>query len=247
MFVQGNKSRRAKPGPAVAGSRKGARPNWLLRALVLFSLAVHVLVFLHIAGIYRSETLIAIELTLKERDRPALRDIPRPRHRPKHPPKPQEVEPVTAQRRLPPHIEPVKMDPVDPMAPESPVETLSVPETPEISAPPLAAWTGGPPGGQGDFGTARDYFDMVRLRIESNKEYPPAARARQVEGRVTVRFTIAPDGSVRTAEVVKSSKKGVLDEAALNAVRASSPFPRLPRHLFSGELPLEITILFELT
>ena len=230
-----------------AAKRKGPGPNWLLRALILFSIGVHAVVFLHIAGIYRSEALTAIELTLKERERPALRDIPRPRHRPKHPPKPQEVEPVTAQRRLPPDMKPMKMDPVDPQAPDSLVETLSVPETPEISSPPLAAWTGGPPGGQGDFGTARDYFDMVRMRIESNKEYPPAARARQVEGRVTVRFTIAPDGSVQAAEVVKSSKKGILDEAALNAVRASSPFPRLPRHLFSGELPLEITILFELT
>jgi protein TonB len=233
-----------RPGAQV---RQHPGPNWLFRGLILVSAAVHVFVFLHIAGIYRSEALTAIELTLQEHKRPDVRDIPTPRPRPKHPPKPQEVEPMAAQRRLPPDIKPMKMDPVDPSAPDSLVETLSVPVTPEVSAPPLAAWTGGPPVEHGGFGTARDYFDMVRLRIESNKEYPAAARVRQVEGRVTVRFTIAPDGSVRAAEVVKSSKKGILDEAAINAVRASSPFPRPPRHLFSGDLPLEITILFELT
>lgn len=247
MTASSDAKKGAAPKRPCAPTRKIPGPNWLLRGLILVSAAVHVFVFLHIAGIYRSEALTAIELTLKEHKRPDVRDIPTPRFRPKHPPKLQEVEPLKAQRRLPPDIKPMKMDPVDPSAPDSLVETLSVPETPEVSAPPVAAWTGGPPVEQGDFGTARDYFDMVRLRIESKKEYPSAARARQVEGRVTVRFTIAEDGSVRTAEVVKSSKKGILDEAALNAVRASSPFPRPPRNLFSGDLPLEITILFELT
>ncbi|MCF8077648.1 MAG: TonB family protein [Desulfobacterales bacterium] len=236
----------AAPKRSAAPARQKPGPNWLLRGLILFSAAVHVFVFLHIAGIYRSETLTAIELTLQERKRPDVRDIPLPRPRPKHPPKPQEVEPLKAQRRLPPDIKPMKMAPVDPRAPDSLVETLSVPETPAVSAPPVAAWTGGPPVVAGGFGSARDYFDMVRLLIERNKVYPSAARARQVEGRVTVRFTIAPDGSVRSAEVVKSSKKGILDEAALDAVRKSSPFPRPPRHLFSGDLPLEITIQFEL-
>jgi protein TonB len=247
MAGQVDRSGKANGRLFPAAKRKGPGPNWLLRALILFSIGVHAAVFLHIAGIYRSEALTAIELTLKERDRPGVRDIPRPRHRPKHPPTPKEVDPLDARRRPLPDLKPMKMDPVDPKAPDSLVETLSMPDTPPVAAPPVAAWTGGTPVDAGGFGTARDYFDMVRLRIEGKKAYPSAARVRQIEGRVTVRFTIAADGTVRSAAVAKSSKNSALDEAALEAVRASSPFPRPPRHLFSGDLPLEITILFELT
>ena len=248
VMVSNSKGReRVKSGRPAAAEKDESGPNWLLRGLILFSVGVHGFVFLHIAGIYRSEALTAIELTLKERERPALRDFPRPRHRPSQPPKPREIEPLTARRCLPPDMKPMKVDPVDPQALDSLVETLSVPETPQVSAPPLAAWTGGAPVEADSFGTARNYFDMVRLRIESKKEYPSAARIRQSEGRVTVRFTIAADGRVTAAEVAKSSHDGALDDAALEAVKACSPFPRPPRHLFSGDLPLEITILFELT
>lgn len=231
-----------------AGVRqKGPGPNWLLRGLILFSIGVHAFVFLHIAGIYRFEALTAIELTLRERERPAVRDIPRPRHRPERLPKPREIEPLAAQPRQMPDIQPMKMAPVDPDAPAALVETLAAPEAPRISAPPVAAWAADPPVEQGGFGTARDYFDMVRLRIESKKNYPSSARMRQVEGRVRVRFTIREDGSVEAVAVAESSRSRALDDAALDAVKASAPFPRPPRHLFSEDLPLEITILFELT
>ena len=111
----------------------------------------------------------------------------------------------------------------------------------------MAAWNGPALADAGAFGTARDYLDMVRLRIESKKKYPAPARARQIEGRVTVRFTIGRNGGVREVKIAKSSRFAMLDDAALRAVRTASPFPRPPGHLFQEEIPLEITILFELT
>jgi protein TonB len=88
---------------------------------------------------------------------------------------------------------------------------------------------------------------MVRLRIERHKRYPRLAKIRQIEGRAKVRFVIDPHGKVQDVMIVKGSRHQRLDEAALNAIRMASPFPRPPRHLFSGPISLEITIVFELT
>ena len=177
---------------------KRRRANWLLRVLILVSVAAHSVIFLHISGLYRSKALTAIELTLKEPKPPQVRDIPRPRLRPKNPPPPSPIKTVKAVRRPVPKLRAMKLAPVDPTAPDSLVETIEQPQTPDIAAPTLAGWA--PPenlADTGEFGTARDYLDMVRLRIESKKQYPVNARARQIEGKVTVRFTIGRNGDVR--------------------------------------------------
>jgi len=95
--------------------------------------------------------------------------------------------------------------------------------------------------------TSDAYFDMVRLRIEKHKHYPPQARAAFKEGRVVVRFTITTDGGIRDLGVRKSSRTRALDEAALQAVSNAAPFPAPPQHLFKEDIPLELAIVFELT
>ena len=95
--------------------------------------------------------------------------------------------------------------------------------------------------------TSSSYLEMVRLKIEQHKSYPDMAKTRQIEGSVTVRFVITPEGGVRAVEIAKTSRHMVLDTAALRAVKDASPFPTPPRHLFKGEIPLELTIVFELT
>jgi protein TonB len=87
---------------------------------------------------------------------------------------------------------------------------------------------------------------MVRLKIERNKKYPEEARSRQIEGRVTVKFVIMPEGGIRDAAIVKSSSQKALDMAALQAVQNASPFPRPPARFFKGPVPLTVTVVFEL-
>lgn len=231
---------RLSPGPK-------HRANWLLRGLILVSVAAHSVIFLHISGLYQSRALTTIELTMREPQKPEVRDIPRPRIRSKQPLPPSPVKAVRADHRPVPRLRPMKLAPMDPTAPASLVETLDTSENTVIAAPSMAAWNGPALAGIGSFGTARDYLDMVRLRIEGKKKYPAPARARQIEGRVTVRFTIGRNGGVREVKIARSSRFAMLDDAALRAVRTASPFPRPPGHLFQAEVPLEITILFELT
>jgi TonB family protein len=55
------------------------------------------------------------------------------------------------------------------------------------------------------------------------------------------------EGEDADVEVLNTSRRGVLDTAAVAAVKAAGPFPRPPVGFFKGPVRLEIKILFELT
>ena len=225
------------------------RANWLLRTLIIFSVGVHAVVFFHISGIYRSSALTFIEMSLQNVDRPAARAIPRPRQRPK--PLPSEV-PVKKLKVVPqqiPRFKPLAMAPVDARLPDSLVEGITSPDIPQTPGVDSTDWVPAPQTQEaaGEFLTSASYLDMVRLKIESRKRYPDSAKARGIEGRVTIRFVLGKDGSVRNVAITKSARNKSLNIAALDAVKRAAPFPRPPANLFKGNLPLELTIVFELT
>ena len=219
------------------------RPNWLLRGLIGVSLAIHIVIFLHISGLYNSKALSYIELTMQNISKPTARAIPRPRHRPK-PPKPRDVKRLKVFQCRMPRFKPIKMEPAEKNLPDSLMESISMPDTASLQ---IADWTPGALVASGDCMTAQSYLEMVRLKIERHKKYPDIARVKNIEGSVVVRFVITPDGGIREVEVAKRSRNRALDLAALRAVQNAAPFPKPPRHLFKGEIPLELTIVFELT
>jgi len=91
------------------------------------------------------------------------------------------------------------------------------------------------------------YLGIIRLRIEREKRYPLWARSHRLEGKVSVRFILSPDGQVSAVSVSKSSGQGCLDEAAIDAVRQASPMPPPPEGVLSKATPMELTIVFKLT
>ena len=214
------------------------QPNWVLRGMVLISLGIHAVIFMHIAGLYHSNALNVINLTVQDEE-PQARSIPRPRVRHKTP----QVSEVNKIQVPKPHVPQMKMDPVEAESPDTVTEPIAMPDTSGLSGG-VADWE---PAGTPDYLSQGDYFDMLRLKIESKKKYPPAAQKRQIEGRVVVGFTLNPDGGVASAEIVQSSRHTALDQAALKAVKAASPFPRPPSNLFEGPLQMKIAIVFELT
>lgn len=58
-----------------------------------------------------------------------------------------------------------------------------------------------------------------RLISAPPPRYPVVAMRRKIEGRVTVQFTIQPDGSVGSPSVVSADPPGVFEQAALAAAR----------------------------
>jgi protein TonB len=75
--------------------------------------------------------------------------------------------------------------------------------------------------------------------------YPQAARRRELTGTVLVELILHPTGRIEEVKVVGSSSHRVLDNAALEAVRAVRALP-FPAHLPRRVLRVEFPIVFEL-
>jgi periplasmic protein TonB len=188
-------------------------------------------------------TIETIELDMEPAPLRNTRNIPRPRSRP------EKIRPANVEAMVP---TPVPRQ----IASSAPVEQL------DLAVPRLDT-----PGEMGDLGplqsagdlamsasaaaagfmTRSDYQELLRMRIESRKIYPDAARSRGKQGRVVVRFTIEEDGSIREKSLVRGSGTDSLDRAALRAVSRAAPFPMAPADLFAFPLTLQIEICFELT
>jgi TonB family protein len=131
-------------------------------------------------------------------------------------------------------------------------DTIGVPSVPGVSVgnPGLhiSQWnSGGGDGGASDFSTSRNYLEIVKLKIEKNKKYPENAKRNHMEGIVNLKFIITSDGDIRNMEISKSSRHPMLDEAAMQALKDAAPFPKPPERFFKEEVPLQISIIFELT
>ncbi|SPD72904.1 TonB related protein [uncultured Desulfobacterium sp.] len=223
------------------GPGQKSKANWLFRGLIGVSLIIHIVIFMHISGFYQTSALSFIEMTLDDISKPFSRDIPRPRIKQKHEEKPRDVKKLHV-RQLP--IPKFNIDPVDKNLNDALTEDISIPKVPDVSSLGIADWN---PVSEVNYTTPDDYYEMVRLRIESRKRYPDSARLKHIEGRTTVRFVIDQDGKASDVEVIQAARYQILNGAALEAVKKASPFPRPPAHLFKGPLHMELTILFELT
>lgn len=212
-------------------------PNWLFRTMIVISVLIHVGLFLHISGIYKSMSLTVIEMTMAEEFKPVTRTIPRPRIRPK--------APETNEVALPQmNIPQFNMEPEDASASREIMETVSVPSA---HAEKVEGLSGLYASGTKGLFSKNDYYDMIRMKIETSKIYPESARSRMIEGKVTVKFAVTLDGQVSSVAVSATSGNRLLDQAAVKAVSDASPFSRPPGSLFKGPLKMEITIAFELT
>jgi protein TonB len=72
------------------------------------------------------------------------------------------------------------------------------------------------------------YRQKLQNLIGARKQYPRVAEKAEVEGTVTVSFTVLPNGTITGARVSQSSGNDWLDKAAVQAVNATSgalPFP----------------------
>jgi protein TonB len=90
------------------------------------------------------------------------------------------------------------------------------------------------------------YMDGILRKIERNKTYPYQARIERKEGRSLVGFRVGADGGVDSIHIINSAGTGILDQAALQAVRRAAPFAEPPAAFAGGSLMLEVTLVFSL-
>lgn len=72
------------------------------------------------------------------------------------------------------------------------------------------------------------YLIKIKKRILQIWEYPRSAYERNEEGVVVVKMSLDATGNLAGANLMSSSGSKILDEGALNIVRAAAPFDPLP-------------------
>lgn len=72
------------------------------------------------------------------------------------------------------------------------------------------------------------YFNKIKHSIESQWEYPEVALRYGLQGRLSLEFAIASNGQLERLRILRSSGSQVLDDEALRAIKAASPFPPIP-------------------
>lgn len=88
-----------------------------------------------------------------------------------------------------------------------------------------------------------------KVELVGNENFPEAALRNEIFGSLRLSVLILPNGNVEKVEILQSSGHGILDEAAAQIVRLSSPFQPFPREIRKTADKLEIirTWRFEIT
>ena len=86
------------------------------------------------------------------------------------------------------------------------------------------------------------YLDAWRRRIEmvGNQHYPEQARQQGIFGSLRMMVALRANGTVEEIRILQSSGERILDEAAVEIVRLSSPFDPFPEEIRADVDILEI-------
>ncbi|SDJ93401.1 TonB family C-terminal domain-containing protein [Microbulbifer yueqingensis] len=90
------------------------------------------------------------------------------------------------------------------------------------------------------------YHSMLLRHTYEHISYPSRALQRNQEGSVQVRVTIDPAGEVRDVQTVRESRFSDLNKAAVSAIKAASPYPKVPPALAKSKYEFSVPITFRL-
>lgn len=88
------------------------------------------------------------------------------------------------------------------------------------------------------------YTRLVEQFIEAKWQYPDLAQRYGLQGKAVIEFVILADGQLELMAVVRSSGSKLLDEEALRAIRAASPFRPLPKSMNASRLRIIAGFLY---
>jgi len=243
-----------------SGKKKSHR---FLTIMMSLSLMVHLMLFWSFSSVQMFKTHIVPDLTFENTAEPPSRIIPRPRSTARELSDLDDIKDIqnfkVSAGAPPPSVETTRPTSGQPFGGASFAGasagisagnegTINVPSIPGVAAAGnpgmhISQWNPA----LSEFGSPKDYYHMVQMKIEAYKQYPATARKQNQEDRVTVCFIIGPDGAISDLKILKGSRFKTLDQAALDAVKNCAPFPRPPPVFFDGPLKLQLTLLFELT
>jgi periplasmic protein TonB len=102
-----------------------------------------------------------------------------------------------------------------------------------------------PGDGGGEAAEYAPYFALLRRRLHESLRYPTAARRRGLSGTVEIELEIEASGAIGAVALAASSSHRLLDDAALEAVRALERVP-FPPGVPPRRLRVRLPVVFDL-
>lgn len=90
------------------------------------------------------------------------------------------------------------------------------------------------------------YNEAVKELINKSKKYPASAKKRMMEGIVHISFIVGSNGRLSSITLLKTSGYDILDKAAIDTIRNSSPFPAFGSYIKLPELEMNIVLVYRL-
>jgi len=169
----------------------------------LFALAVTAVVLAHVLGVWIGQRYTLVAQPKAKPKTLAVEIVHPPKPLPKIEPPPPPPPPKQQQRKAPPPIQTLAAVPSEaPIA--APVETVA----PVVAAPPA------PPPPE----PVKAAFGGIGYKNNPAPDYPAQAVRQGWQGTVLLRVKVLQTGAVDGIEVVKSSGKKLLDDAAVHTV-----------------------------
>ena len=149
------------------------------------------------------------------------------------PEKPKARKPATETRKA-------EKKPAKPASRSGSVAKVDAPPAPKAAAPRKNA------GVSASKVSPARWHSKVLSWLNRHKRYPSAAKSKRQEGTVQVAFTVDANGRVTSSRIARSSGNPVLDKAALDMVRRSSPVPAPPAEMAQSRISLAVPVDFSL-
>lgn len=91
--------------------------------------------------------------------------------------------------------------------------------------------------------TYSDYLEKWRRKVEfvGNQHYPEAARHLKLHGNLILQVTLTANGNLQQINLIHSSGKSILDDAAIRIVQLAAPFEPFPEAIRKETEILDIT------
>ena len=155
--------------------------------------------------------------------------------------------------RAPLPSNPVTLPPPPPPLPVKQVSQVQSPASAPAASPVSVSRTGSDTANSKTPGSdpkakqqAADYFSLVSAHLNRKKRYPSEAKKARQEGVVTVRFTVARDGSVSGVSIKKSCGYALLDQETLALMQRVAPLPKFPQSMDRDSVTLSLPIDYSL-
>lgn len=91
-----------------------------------------------------------------------------------------------------------------------------------------------------------NYSEQIKQRIYLHWQYPEQARQSRLQGQLVLEFGILDSGDLAGIKVLRSSGHPSLDRGTIDAIKAATPFPPLPKHFQLDRLNIRARFLYRL-